>query len=118
MVGETHRRFLRTEGKRIMANVLKQDHLKLMQFSSKREDLALSRLSDAVFEAITQDNLLNVKCHAIHAVETMKEYVEDARQSGDDELVEYFERLSQAYIHAAHEATQLLVGRLSKSANN
>jgi hypothetical protein len=75
-------------------------------------------LPDAVFQAIRRDNLSSAKCHAISGVETMKEYVEDARRAGDDELVEYFERLSQAYIQAAHDATQLLANRLSKSAIN
>ena len=67
----------------------------------------------SVSEAITLDNLLDVKGHAIRGADTIKEYVEDARRSGDYELMQYFERLTEAYLQAAREATQLLLGRLS-----
>jgi hypothetical protein len=72
----------------------------------------------SVVDSIVQDNLLDVQGHAIRGIENLKEYVEDARRSGDHELVEYFERVNTAYLQAANEAAELLLGRLAMPDQN
>ena len=61
--------------------------------------------------------LVSVLYHALQGAETYARYVEDARRSGDDELVEFFEECQDEEIDRADRAKELLASRLDNFAD-
>jgi hypothetical protein len=60
-------------------------------------------------------NLISVLYHALQGAETISQYLRDAQQADDEELVAFFEETKTAYIERANEAKQLLVTRLEET---
>jgi hypothetical protein len=60
-------------------------------------------------------DLISVLYHALQGAETISQYMEDARESNDEELLSFFEETREAYIERAAEAKQLLASRLEGS---
>jgi len=56
--------------------------------------------------------LVSVLYHALQGAETYTQYVNDARKSGDEELVEFFEECRDELNEQALRARQLLATRL------
>lgn len=56
--------------------------------------------------------LISVLYHALQGAETIDQYIEDAREAGDDELALFFEETKEAYVERAAEAKELLAARL------
>ena len=50
--------------------------------------------------------------HALQGAETYARYAEDARNSGDDELIEFFEECQDEEVDRADRAKELLASRL------
>ena len=57
-------------------------------------------------------NLISALYQASENVETLKSYVEDAEQQGDQELVEFFDGILENNLRAAQRAKEMLVPRL------
>ena len=57
-------------------------------------------------------DLISVLYHALQGAETISQYLEDAREANDEELLSFFEETREAYIERAAEAKQLLASRL------
>jgi hypothetical protein len=55
---------------------------------------------------------VSVLYHALQGAETYARYVEDARNSGDDELIEFFEECQDEEVDRAERAKELLATRL------
>ena len=66
----------------------------------------------------TQDatyNLVSVLYHALHGAETYRQYVQDAEQASDQELVQFFRAVQAWQQHLATQAKEVLMQRLSQS---
>lgn len=57
-------------------------------------------------------NLISVLYHALQGADTIRQYQQDAEQSGDDELVQFFEETRSGYADIARQAKQLLIERV------
>jgi rubrerythrin len=57
-------------------------------------------------------NLISALYQASENVETLKSYVQDAEQEGDQELVEFFNEILENNQRAAQRAKEMLVPRL------
>ncbi len=57
-------------------------------------------------------NLISVLYHSSDNVESLKTYVQDAEQEGDQELVEFFSAVLENNLEAAQRAKEMLVSRL------
>ena len=57
-------------------------------------------------------NLIAVLYHSSDNVESLKTYVQDAEQEGDQELVEFFSAVLENNLKAAQRAKEMLVARL------
>ncbi len=57
-------------------------------------------------------NLISALYQASENVETLKTYVQDAEQEGDQELVEFFNGILENNLRAAQRAKEMLVPRL------
>jgi len=57
-------------------------------------------------------NLISTLYQASENAETLKSYVEDAEQQGDQELVEFFDGILENNLKAAQRAKEMLVPRL------
>ncbi|HEX8424343.1 MAG TPA: hypothetical protein VF634_13080 [Pyrinomonadaceae bacterium] len=65
----------------------------------------------------TQDttyNLLSIIYHALQGAETYEKYINDAEQSGDHELAQYFREVRDQNVRRAEQGKQLLAARLSQ----
>jgi hypothetical protein len=60
-------------------------------------------------------NLISVLYHALQGAETISQYLRDAQQADDEELVTFFEETKSAYVERANEAKQLLASRLEET---
>lgn len=60
-------------------------------------------------------DLISVLYHALQGAETLAQYIRDAQQSGDEELITFFEETKASYVERANEAKQLLAARLEES---
>jgi hypothetical protein len=60
-------------------------------------------------------DLISVLYHALQGAETVSQYLEDARNADDEELMTFFEETRTAYAERAAEAKQLLADRLEGS---
>ncbi|MDQ4143140.1 MAG: hypothetical protein M3198_05220 [Actinomycetota bacterium] len=58
-------------------------------------------------------NLVSVLYHALQGGETYDQYIQDAREAGDDELVQYFQDVQEQDRQRAERAKKLLHGRLA-----
>ncbi len=56
-------------------------------------------------------NLIAVLYHSSDNVESLKTYVQDAEQEGDQELVEFFSAVLENNLTAAQRAKEMLVPR-------
>jgi tRNA splicing ligase len=56
-------------------------------------------------------NLISVLYHSSDNVESLKTYIEDARQEGDEELVDFFGGVLENNLEAAQRAKEMLVPR-------
>jgi hypothetical protein len=56
-------------------------------------------------------NLIAVLYHSSDNVESLKTYVQDAEQEGDQELVEFFSAVLENNLEAAQRAKEMLVPR-------
>jgi len=57
-------------------------------------------------------NLISVLHQSSDNVESFKTYIQDAEQEGDQELVEFFNRILENNLRAAQQAKEMLVPRL------
>jgi hypothetical protein len=57
-------------------------------------------------------NLIAVLYHSSDNVESLKTYIQDAEQEGDQELVNFFGGILENNLKAAQQAKELLVSRL------
>lgn len=65
----------------------------------------------------TQDttyNLLSIIYHALQGAETYEKYINDAEQSGDTELAQYFRDVRDQNVKRAEQGKKLLAARLSQ----
>lgn len=58
-------------------------------------------------------NLVSVLYHALQAAETSQDYINDARQGGDDELARFLEEVQNQDRQRAEQARKLLADRFS-----
>jgi hypothetical protein len=59
-------------------------------------------------------NLISVLYQSAENAETLKTYVQDAEQEGDQELVEFFDGVLQNNLEANQRAKEMLVPRLQR----
>ncbi len=59
-------------------------------------------------------NLISMLYHSADVAETLKTYVEDAEQEGDQELVDFFSASLKNNQEASQRAKELLVQRLEQ----
>lgn len=57
-------------------------------------------------------NLISVLYHSSDNVESLKTYIQDAEQEGDQELVQFFNGILENNLRAAQQAKEMLVSRL------
>ena len=57
-------------------------------------------------------NLISALHQASDNVETLKSYIQDAEEEGDQELVEFFNGILENNLRAAQRAKEMLVPRL------
>ena len=57
-------------------------------------------------------NLISVLYHSSDNVESLKTYIEDAEQEGDQELVDFFDGILENNLKAAQSAKEMLVARI------
>ncbi len=57
-------------------------------------------------------NLISVLYHSSDNVESLKTYIQDAEQEGDQELVEFFNGILENNLRASQQAKEMLVARL------
>jgi len=56
-------------------------------------------------------NLISVLYQSSNNVESLKTYIQDAEQEGDQELVDFFEGILENNLRAAQRAKEMLVPR-------
>jgi hypothetical protein len=56
-------------------------------------------------------NLISVLYHSSDNIESVKTYIQDAEQEGDQELVEFFNEILENNMRAAQRAKEMLVPR-------
>jgi hypothetical protein len=59
-------------------------------------------------------NLISVLYQSSDNAETLKSYVEDAEQEGDQELIEFFNGVLENNLEASQRAKEMLVSRLEQ----
>ena len=57
-------------------------------------------------------NLISVLYHSSDNVESLRTYIQDAEQEGDQELVSFFDGILENNLRAAQRAKEMLVSRL------
>ncbi len=75
-----------------------------------------SREGETMTEASRQPkdknyNLISVLYHSSDNVESLKTYIQDAEQEGDQELVEFFNAVLENNLEATQRAKEMLVPR-------
>lgn len=63
-------------------------------------------------------NLISIMYHALHGAQTYDTYIQDAEQSGDRDLAQFFREVQQEDKRRSERAKQLLVqraGQMSQS---
>jgi len=56
--------------------------------------------------------VVSILYHALQGSETIQQYIEDARESGDEDLIEFFDDCVQKQDEMARRARSLLIERL------
>ncbi len=59
-------------------------------------------------------NLISVLYQSSNNVESLKTYIQDAEQEGDQELVDFFDGILENNLRAAQRAKEMLVPRLQR----
>src|SRR5919204_3892212 len=59
-------------------------------------------------------NLVSVLYHALQGGETCMQYMHDAEQAGDQEMVQFFQEVQECQRHLASRAQEMLMQRLSE----
>lgn len=59
-------------------------------------------------------DLISVLYHSSDNAESLKTYIQDASQEGDQELVDFFETILENNQRAAQQAKEMLVRRLER----
>jgi rubrerythrin len=59
-------------------------------------------------------NLVSILYHALQGAETYQQYIRDAEQSGDQDLVQFFRQVQEEERRRAERAKQLLGQRLGQ----
>ncbi len=59
-------------------------------------------------------NLISMLYHSSDVVETLKTYIQDAEQEGDQELVDFFSSALENNLEASQRAKELLTTRLQR----
>ncbi len=59
-------------------------------------------------------NLISMLYHSADVVETLKTYIQDAQENGDQELVDFFSEALENNQEASQRAKELLVQRLER----
>lgn len=60
-------------------------------------------------------NLVSTLYHALQAAETEDQYIQDAEQAGDQDLVQFFRDMKQENTRRADRTKQLLARRLNQA---
>lgn len=80
------------------------------QQSRRREDGGMTDLSRQPKDK--NYNLISVLYQSSDNAESLKTFIQDAEQEGDQELVEFFEGILENNLRAAQRAKEMLVPRL------
>ena len=59
-------------------------------------------------------NLIAVLYQSSDNIESLKDYIQDAQQEGDQELVDFFEGILENNLRAAQRAKEMLVPRFQR----
>lgn len=59
-------------------------------------------------------NLASVIYHELQEAETVQQYIQDAQQAGDQQLVQFFQQVQQGARKQADQAKQLLKQKLNQ----
>ncbi len=59
-------------------------------------------------------NLISMLYHSADVVETLKTYIQDAEEEGDQELVDFFSSALENNLEASQRAKELLTTRLQR----
>jgi hypothetical protein len=59
-------------------------------------------------------NLITVLHQAADSVETLKTYIQDAEQEGDQELIDFFSTVFDNNLETSQQAKEMLVNRLER----
>ncbi len=59
-------------------------------------------------------NLISMLYHSADVAETLKVYIQDAQEEGDQELVDFFSAALENNLEASQRAKELLVTRLER----
>ncbi len=59
-------------------------------------------------------NLISMLYHSADVAETLKVYVQDAQEEGDQELVDFFSTALENNLEASQRAKELLASRLER----
>lgn len=60
----------------------------------------------------TNYNLVSVLYHMLNGVASYDQYIQDAQQSGDQELAQFFQNVKKQSTECAHKAQELLAQRV------
>ena len=80
------------------------------RMSSRRAD---SNKDTGTAETDENYDLVSVLYHCLKAADACTQYIADAEDAGDDELVDFFESARQVQNRLAREARELLAERMS-----
>ena len=59
-------------------------------------------------------NIISVLYHALEGASTIDQYINDARQAGDEDLANYFEQVKQGYTRTSDQGKRLLAERIPR----
>jgi gas vesicle protein len=87
--------------------------------AGKEEGTALTEKEEKVTEKAQQPkdknyNLISMLYHSSDVVETLKTYIQDAQEEGDQELIDFFSTALESNIEASQRAKELLTQRLER----
>jgi len=86
--------------------------------ATKRSGNSSSRASAAATGQRDEHyDVISVLYHALQAAETVQQYIADAKQAKDDELLSFFEETAEEYKARAAQAKELLAARLDEAGN-